>query len=199
MKLYYAKGTCSLAVRIVINELHVTCEFCEVDLKTHQTASGEDYYKINPKGTVSGLLLDNGELLTENAAIMQYLADHNGNALFPAAGLPRYQVIGWINYVATELHKGCAPLNAAIPDSIKEEFFRPILHKKLQFLDKTLANSNYLMGSEICLADCYLYVVLRWLPHLGVDRKQYQNVENFFTRMQSREAVQTSLKQEGLS
>lgn len=107
MKLYYAKSACSLAVRIVLNELGIDFQDEEVDLKAKKTRSDENYLSINPKGAVPALYLDNGDLLTENQVILQYLADKTpGQKLLPAVGdLKRYHTLEWINYVATELHK----------------------------------------------------------------------------------------------
>ncbi len=201
MKLYYAKGTCSLTVRILINYLDIECEFTEVNLKTHITAEGEDFYKISPKGAVGTLALDKGCIITENTVIMQYLIENvaEDNALLPASGLDRYRVLEWLNYIATELHKGTGPLNTKIPEEIKEEVFRPQLNKKLDYLNKILSQNFYLTGDALCLADFYLYVVLRWLPHLGIKRDSFECIENFFQRLHVLPAVQKSLQQEGLN
>src|ERR1700733_14368076 len=108
MKLYYSKGACSFVSRIIINELGQTCEYISVDLKTHKIGSGLDYYQINPKGGVPVLEMNSGEILTENAVILQYLAESaNNTVLLPKSGdLNRYRVLEWLNFVATDLHKG---------------------------------------------------------------------------------------------
>lgn len=202
MKLYYSKGACSLAIRIIIHELNVPCEFEAVNLQTHQTESGKDFYSINPKGAVATLVLDDGAVLTENSAIMQYLADNYdaSKRLLPTAGMPRYRVLEWLNYVATEVHKGCSPFfNPHIPAQLKTEIFKPLLLKKLDFLDKHFAHNDYLSGATLSLPDCYLFVVLRWLPSLGVPRADFTHVEAFFKRMQTLPSVQKSLQEEGLT
>src|SRR5438105_3577122 len=121
MKLYFSKGACSLAVRIILNELNIPCEYEAVNLKTKKTVDDADFYKINPKGAVPVLQLDDGTILTENAAIHQYLADFKkADQLFPLTGIQRYRVIEWLNFVATDLHKGCGVFfSSMIPDEVK--------------------------------------------------------------------------------
>src|SRR5689334_13101143 len=108
MKLYYSKGACSLAVRILLHELGIKSEFEAVDLKTKRTETNADFLKINPKGAVPTLTTDKQEILTENAVILCYLADeYKAIELLPAPGnFKRYRVLEWLNYVATEIHKG---------------------------------------------------------------------------------------------
>lgn len=201
MKLYFSKGACSLAVRIVMNELAVPCEFEAVNLKTHQTERAVDFYGINPKGAVPALTLDNGELLTENNVIQQYLADtyDKEGHLLAKSGIKRYQTLSWMNFVSSELHKGCSPLfNSTIPQEIKDQVFRPMLLKKLGFVDQHLAKNSYLMGDDFQLPDAYLFVVLRWLPILGVEREKFQHLEAFFHAVSKRPAIVKSLMQEQL-
>ena len=129
MKLYYSPGACSLAVRILINEMGLDAEYESVDLKTKKTATGQDFKKINPKSVVPTLELDNKEILTENAVIQQYLADMNhATELLPAVNdFKRHRVLEWQTYVATELHKGMSPLfHAKYPDEIKENVIKQI-------------------------------------------------------------------------
>ncbi|MDF2530310.1 MAG: gstB [Gammaproteobacteria bacterium] len=202
MKLYYSKGACSLAVRIVINELNLACEFEAVNLKTHVTENTVDFYSINPKGAVPTLILDKGERLTENNVIQQYLAEthSNGSSLLPKAGLERYRVLEWMNYVTTEMHKGCSPFfNPNIPEELKEQVFKPLMLKKLSHLDSILAKSDYLTGKHFCLADGYLFVVLRWLPALKINRADYSHIEAYFNRLLQRPAIIKSLNEEQLA
>src|SRR5437870_2266196 len=112
MKLYYSKGACSLAVRILINELNISCKYEAVNLKTKETETGKNFYEINPKGAVPTLILENNNVLTENAVIHQYLADQQkAHHLLPNLNdFKRYQVLEWLNFIATELHKGFSPL-----------------------------------------------------------------------------------------
>jgi glutathione S-transferase len=154
MKLYYSKGACSLTVRILAHELGIACEFEAVDLKTKQTASGKDFFTINPKGAVPAVILDNNELLTENTVILQYLADqYKATQFLPAIGsMQRYHVLEWLNFVSTELHKNCSPLfNPNISVDIKKTIFLPILKAKLVVLEKQLSKSAYLSGDQFTL------------------------------------------------
>ncbi|HEV2614218.1 MAG TPA: glutathione transferase GstA [Gammaproteobacteria bacterium] len=201
MKLYYAKGSCSLAVRILIHELNIPCEFESVDLKSKKTEHGEDYLKLNPKGSVPALLLDNNELLTENTVIQQYLADaYKGTTLLPSVGdMKRYRTLEWLNFVSTELHKHFSPFfSPNIPDELKQDVYKLILEKKLTLADEHLKNNKFLMGN-FSLPDAYLFVVLRWIPYAKLDITNWPNLARFTEDMKQRKAVQTSLQEEGLS
>ncbi|MDO8953369.1 MAG: glutathione transferase GstA [Gammaproteobacteria bacterium] len=202
MKLYYSKGACSLAVRILINELDIVCDYQAVTLKTHLTETGVDFYSINPKGAVPALELNDGSILTENNVIQQYLADTHSNSthLLPRSGIERYRVLSWMNYMSVDLHKSCSPLfNSAISDELKEQIFKPILVKKLEYVDSQLAKNDYINGSSFSLADAYLFVVLRWLPALKVNRQEFTHIEAFFQKVHKRPSVIKSLEQEQIS
>ena len=202
MKLYYTKGTCSLAVRIVIHEMKLTCEFESVDLHTKKTETGKDFLKINPKGSVPALVLDDGTLLTENAVIQQYLADtHQARELLPLTGdLSRYRVLEWLNFIGTELHKGLGPLfNPQIPDPLKEEIFKPKLNKSFDFVNHHLEGSGYLTGKSYTLADSYLFVTLRWLEGFNIPLVKWSHLAAYFERIKEREAVFQALREEGLA
>src|SRR5690348_3970643 len=128
MKLYYSKGACSLAVRIVINELGLKCDYEAVDLKTKKTATGDDFLKINDAGAVPALALDDKKILTENIVIQQYLADtHKAYQLLPEVGnMKRYQILKWMSFAASDLHKSCSPLfNHALDNEVKQSIFIP--------------------------------------------------------------------------
>jgi glutathione S-transferase len=200
MKLYYSKGACSLAVRITLHEIGAACEFESVDLKTKKTASGDDYLQINPKGAVPALTLDNQEILTENAAIQQYLADHcKATQLLPLpTDFKRYRILEWLNFISTDLHKGCGPFfNPNIPEEIKDNIFRPILKSKLDFVEQRLQQNTYLMGEQFTIADSYLFVILFWLPKLKFELAQWPNLQRYFAQLKTRKAVQQALQEEG--
>lgn len=200
MKLYYSKGACSLTVRIIIHELNLNAEYEAVNLKTKQTEKGEDYFKINPKGAVP-VIIDNAEIITENSAILQYLADkYNATELLPAVNtLNRTRVIEWLNFVATDLHKGFSPLfNSAIPKELKESIFIPNLKNKFNFVEKCLATNKYLLGENFTLPDAYLFVILRWCNSMGLIISQWPSIEAYFERLKNRKSIQASLKEEGL-
>ncbi len=202
MKLYYSKGACSLAVRILLHEMGIPCEFELVNLQTKKTEKGEDFLAINPKGAVPTLKLDTGEILTENGVIQQYLADkHHATKLFPPnTQFDHYQVLEWMNYVATDLHKNCSPLfNPNIPAELKEKMFVPYLRTKFDYVDKHLKNRNYLVGNSFTLPDAYLFTVARWLPHFGIDRKSWPHLSRFFEACKEKKSVLQALSEEQLS
>lgn len=200
MKLYYSKGACSLAVRIALYEMEIPCEFEAVNLKTKQTEKDVNFLTINPKGAVPALLLDNQEVLTENTVIQQYLADNYvATPLLPIAGLRRFRILEWLNFVSTDLHKSCSPLfNAKVSEEAKNEIFKPILKSKLDFVEAHLTNNQYLMGELFSLADGYLFVVLFWLPGLKMPLADWPNLQRYFSLVQKRPMVQKALRDEGL-
>ncbi len=203
MKLYYSKGACSLSVRILIHEMGLSAEFESVDLKTKKTETGADYFQINPKGAVPGLLLDNNELLTENIVIHQYLADtHKATNLLPAFGdKKRYRVVEWLSYVSSDLHKSFGPFfNPDVPEEIKEKVFKPILKRKFSAVEKQLQSNPFLAGDHFTLPDAYLFVVLRWMPTVAkVNLSEFPKLENYFSELKKRKSVQQALKEENLS
>ncbi len=201
MKLYYSKGACSLAVRIALCEMEIPCEFEAVNLKTKQTEKDVNFLTINPKGSVPALLLDNNEVLTENSVIQQYLADNYvATSLLPIAGLRRFRILEWLNFISTDLHKACSPLfNAKVSEEAKEEIFKPILKSKLDFTNAQLKGNDYLTGELFSLADGYLFVVLFWLPGLKLSLSDWPNLEQYFSRVKQRPMVQKALRDEGLA
>lgn len=202
MKLYFSKGACSLAVRITLNELNIPCEYEAVDLKTKKTASGEDFLTLNPKGSVPILELNDKTILTENAAIQQYLADSKkADQLLPPVGhIQRYHVIEWLNYVATDLHKGAGIFfSTAIPDSLKDDFFRPMLVNKLKIAEQQLAKNTFIAGDHFTIPDSYLFVILSWLPYAKIEIKDFPHLSTYFDRLKQRDSVIKSLKEEGLA
>ncbi len=200
MKLYYSKGACSLAIRIAIHELGLSCEFESVDLKAKKTEKGDDFFEINTKGSVPALKVNTDTLLTEGAVILQYLADtHVEPRLLPKVGeLERYRVLEWLNFTATDLHKGCTPFfNPKMPEDIKENIFKPNLKKSLTTLEKHFAHNTYL-AKAFSIADCYTFVVLSWMSHIGINLSDFSSVEQYFQRLSERKAFQHALKEEGL-
>ena len=202
MKLYYSKGACSLAINIVLHELDLPCEFIAVSLKTHTLEkTGEDSYKINPKGAVPSLELDDGTILTENAVIQQYLADtHKATHLLPPVGdIKRYQTLAWLNYASTDLHKGCSPLfNPNVPPEVKDSVFKPTMASHLNYLNDHFAKNEYAMGDHFTLPDSYLFTVLRWMSFLGLPLDTYPHVQRYFECIKARPAVIKAMELEGL-
>jgi glutathione S-transferase len=202
MKLYYSKGSCSLAVRMVMNELGLNADFEAVDLKAKKTENGIDYLTISAKGAVPALLLDNGELITENTVIQQYLADtYKATNLLPSLGdFKRYRVLEWLNFVTTDMHKNYSPFfNPSVPQEVKESAFKPLLERKLKFVDAHLEENDYLMGESISLPDFYLFVTLRWMPVAGFNREDFKGINSYFERMKKHASITKSLLEEGLN
>ncbi|MGC1182845.1 glutathione transferase GstA [Legionella sp.] len=202
MKLFFSKGACSLATHIIINELALISEYEAVDLITKKTATGNDFLKINPKGAVPTLITGDNKTLTENAIILQYLADtNNATQLLPTLGdFKRYRVLEWLNYVATELHKGFGPLwNPDMPQEIKNNLVIPLLKKKFTFIDKHLQNHKFLSGEHFTLPDAYLFVMLLWAANVKIDLSELFNLSRYFSDLKKRDSILKSLKEEDIA
>lgn len=200
MKLYYSPGACSLASHIVLHESGLPFQGVVASTKTKKLADGSDYTAINPLGYVPLLELDDGQRLREGPAIMQYVADQvPARNLIPAWGtMPRYRAIEWLNFIATELHKGFSPLfNPAMPEDAKA-LARTRLVDRLKWVDSQLEGRDYLLGSEFSVPDAYLFVVAGWGKHVGVDTTALRHLGTFMARMAARPGVQAALKAEGL-
>jgi len=200
MKLYYSPGACSQAVHIALHEAGLDHNSEAVDLRAKRTETGADYWAINPKGSVPALDFGNGEILTENAAILQYLADLSGDpALLPPVGeLRRYRVLEWLNFIATELHKGFGPLwnpNASVD---AKQAARDLLAKKFDYAEQKLGAGPFLMGEQLTIADPYLFVMLGWTGLHGIDLDRWPGLVAFTERMRNRPAVDIVLRAEGL-
>jgi glutathione S-transferase len=201
MKLFYAPGACSLSPHIVLRELGIPFELDRIDGKTHKTSTAADFYAINPKGQVPTLQLDDGQVLTEGAVIVQYLGDRKPEAqLIPSAGtMERYRAQEWLNFIATELHKTMSPLfNAAAPEETKKSF-RDRLVVRFELLNKHLAANAFLMGAHFSAADAYLYTVMRWTKRFEMDLARWPSIQSFMERVQARPAVAAALEAEGLT
>src|SRR5579864_9763608 len=147
MKLYYLTGACSLASNISLREAGLKFELVKVDRHTKMTSDGADYREINPKGYVPALRLDNGEILTENDAILQYIADRNPAAkLAPPAGtMERYRLMEWLSFINSEVHKQFSPLfRQELPEDTKQ-YARNILSARLEYLQRTMGSRTFLM------------------------------------------------------
>ncbi|AUO25065.1 glutathione transferase GstA [Pseudomonas sp. D6002] len=198
MKLYFSPNACSLASHIALRELALPFELIRVDNQKKLTADGDDFLQINPKGYVAALQLDNGEVLTEGAAILQYLADR-----VPAAGLApangsweRVRLQEWLNYVSSEIHGGLGVLfKDAIPDEVKA-LFKATLFKRFAILVQTLERQDYLLGAQYSVADAYLFVVLRWAGLFDIDLQQWPALAKFQQRVGERPAVIAALAAE---
>jgi len=200
MKLYFSPGACSLAPHIVLEESGLAYETALASTKTHQLADGTDYYTINSKGQVPLLELDSGERLTEGPAIVQYLADKvPAKNLAPANGtMARYRVQEWLNFITSELHKGIGGLfNPAMPEDGKT-VIRARAASKLKWVDDQLEGKQYLMGDVFSIADPYLFTMITWTAHTGIDISGMKNLGAYQARIAARPSVQAAMKAEGL-
>jgi len=191
MKLYYSPGACSLSPHIVLREAGLDFELVRVDLGTHKLTDGRDFAEINPKGYVPALELDNGTVLTEGTAIVQYVADLKPETgLAPkASSLERYQLQEWLGFINSEVHKGFGPLfNPKTPEEYKA-MARKNLANRLAYLDGHLAKNDFLMGKQFTVADAYLFTVLNWGPWTGVDVAAWPSLVAFQQRIASRPAI----------
>ncbi|GGJ04529.1 glutathione transferase GstA [Halopseudomonas pertucinogena] len=200
MKLYYSPGACSMAVHIVLIEGGFSFDKEQVDLATKKTADGTDYTSINPNGYVPALALNNGEVLTEAAVILAYLADQvPERKLAPAAGsMERYRLQEKLNFITTELHKGFGSLfNPAMPEEWREQV-KQGLGKRLAYIAGQLENRQYLLGGEFSIADAYLFTILGWSKLVKVDLSPWPVLADYSARIAQRPAVQAAMKAEGL-
>ena len=200
MKLYYAPGACSLSPHIVAREAGIAIELEKVDLGKHKTEKGEDFMAVNPKGYVPALRLDDGSILTEGPAIVQYLADQKpATKLAPAAGtMDRYRLQEWLGYIGTELHKNFGPLfNPTTPDAVKDAT-KVNIGKRLGYLNEHLAKRAYLLGDTFTAADAYAFTIINWTNFVGMDLKAYPNVAAYSARIAGRPKVQEAMRAEGL-
>lgn len=201
MKLYYTPGACSLSPHIVAHELGIALQLEKIDLKTKQTDSGADYLAINPKGYVPLLTLDNGELLSEGPAIVQYLADLKPESgLAPPNGtLARYRLQEILTYINSEIHKSYSPLfNPSTTPEVRAER-EAYLRKRYALIEKKLGEQPYLIGSSFSVADAYLFTVTNWSNFVKLDLSGFPNVLAFQKRVAERPAVQAALRAEGLA
>lgn len=200
MKLYYSPGACSLSPHIVLCELGLAHELEKVDLRSHTTADGGDYYAINPKGYVPALRLDDGQLLTEGPAIVQYLADLKPAAgLLPPAGtLERARVQEWLAFIGAEIHKNFSPLFRPDTSADWKAAARATLERRLAFVDQALTGRDYLLGSLFSVADAYLFTVVGWCRLMQIDLAPWPALSAFQARVAARPAVQAAMRSEGL-
>jgi glutathione S-transferase len=200
MKLYYSPAACSLSPHIVATEAGIPIELEKVDLASHKTEGGQDYLAINPKGYVPALRLDDGSVLTEGPAIVQYLADQKpGSGLAPAAGtIDRYRAQEWLTFIGTELHKNFGTLfNKAAGDEAKQ-LAKGNIAKRLSYVNDQLANRQFLLGGNFTVADAYAFTIVNWTNFVGIDLKPYPNIVAYMARVGARPKVQETLKAEGL-
>lgn len=194
MKLYYAPHTCSLSPLIVLNELGLPHELIKVDNQSKRTADGRDFRAINPKGYVAALEVENGEILTEGPAIIQYLADLKPEAALapPAGSWERVRLQEMLNFITSEIHAGVAPLfNSDLPEAART-IFRDRLLRRMSVLQTTLQQRALLMGATFTIADAYLYTVLGWFQFFAIDLNEWPAVASYHASLASRPSIQAA-------
>lgn len=200
MKLYYSPGACSLSPHIVARESGIELELDKVDFKTKQTGGGRDFMAINPKGYVPALELDDGSLLTEGPAIVQYLADRapERGLVPPAGSTARYRVQEMLGFINSELHKTYSPLFSPATGEEQRKERMAYLHKRYAIIERRLATGPYLFGEQFTAADAYLFVVTNWARTVKLDLADFPNLRAFQARVAERPAVRAAMDAEGL-
>lgn len=199
MKLYYTPGACSLSPHIVLVESGLPFELEKVDLQVKETGSGHDFYLVNTKGSVPALELDNGEVLTEGAVIIQYLGDLVPQKnLIPVQGtMERYRVMEWLNFIATELQKSFTPVFNPAYASSKDEARKTLL-RQFDFVDRQLGRNDYLVGGRFTVADAYLFTISTWIEAAELSIDQWKSLSAYRKRISERPAVRKAMMDEGL-
>jgi glutathione S-transferase len=199
MKLYFSPGACALHPQIALREAGLDFQLVRVDLRAHKLAgSGADFYEVNPKGYVPVLELDDGSRLTEGAVIDQFVADKNPGAkiLPPPGSLERVRVQEWLHFIGTEIHKSFSPLfNPQLADDAREAQKKRVAGR-FDYVEKELGSKKYLLGDTFTVADGYLYNMLRWTAHTGIDLAKWPNLSAFFKRVEERPSVKAALEAE---
>ena len=203
LKLFYTPGACSLSPHIALREAAVPFQLVQVDLAAKKTEHGENFLAINPKGYVPALLTESGELITEGAIIVQYIADlRPETGLAPAAGTPeRRRLQEWLHFIATELQKGLGPINNPKANDELRQVLKERLFTRFDFVSKSLEGKDYLLGSRFSVADGYAFYVLRGLRKLEGQAAFDQRpvLKAYFERLSARPAIKAVLEAEKLS
>ena len=201
MKLYFAPGACSLSPHIVLREAGLKFELEQVDLRTKKTKSGADFLKVNPKGQVPVLVTDDGKMLTEGPAVVQYIADQKPEAKLapPCGSFDRSRLQEWLNFITSELHKSFSPLFAPNTPEEYKTIIKENLAKRFAVLDAHFAENQYLMGSQFSVADAYAFVVVGWAKPMKIDIAKRKNLTAYLDRIAARPKVQEAMKAEGLA
>ena len=201
MKLYYSPGACSLATNIISNEINIDFNFVRLNLKTKKKKKGVDYYEINPKGYVPALEINPGLILTENVAILPFLAQHDPKQdLIPPSGLGRAKVLEWLGYLNSELHDAYAVFfGGPLSTDAKEKAYAEI-DRLLTYIDKSIGESDndYLVDDNFGPADAYLFVLTNWSNSIEHDLTPYKNIIHIRHKVAERQSVQIAMRDEGL-
>lgn len=201
MKLYYSPGSCALSPHIVAREAGLPVDLSKVTFEgaKRTTAEGEDFFVVNPRGGyVPALRLADGSVLIEGPAIITYLADTAGKLTPERSSQAYFEMLSWVVFIGTELHKGFSPLfRADLPEDERTKTIEK-LKKRMTVLDERLSGREYVMG-DFTVADAYAYAIMRWVPkRMNMGCEAYPNIVAFMKRMEARDAVKTALREEGL-
>jgi glutathione S-transferase len=201
MKLYYSPGACSLAPHIVASEAGVPVDLVKVDLGSHKTQDGTDYYLVNPRGYVPALKLGDGSVMTEASVLAQYLADQKPETnLIPKMGThERYKAMQWLTFIATELHKQFSPLfDKSTPEATQTTLRAKIAHR-LGELNEHLKSNDFILGKAFSAADAYGFTIVNWSNFINLDLKPFPAVQAWLARVAQRPKVHAALVAEGLA
>ena len=200
MKLYYSPGACSLSPHIALLEAGLPYDLVKVDVRAKKLENGDDFLKVNPKGQVPVLQLDNGELVTEGPVIVQIIADQaSAKNLAPARdSAERYKLLEWLNFITAELHKNFGPMFSPVLADEAKAFFKDRVMAKFKYIDSQMAGRDYLMGSHFTVADGYLFTMLSWADRMKFDLSAMPNLLAYKARVGARPKVQEALTKEGL-
>lgn len=202
MLLYFKPGACSLSSRIVLTELGLPFEAVKVDTELATTDTGADYRRINPRGYVPALEVEPGTVITENPAILQYLADrHPDAALAPAAGtLERTRLQEWLNFVSSELHKAFSPHfgGRSLGPEERSRVDRN-LERRIGDVEEALSDGRrFILGDGFSVADAYIFVVLNWSGFVGIDLGRWPHLATYMDRLSRRPSIRAAMTAEGL-
>lgn len=200
MNLYFAPGACSMGPHIALREAGYKFDLVKVDIPNKKTADGGDFWKINPKGYVPALKLDDGQVLTESSVILQYLADQKPQSgLAPKLGtMERYRLMEWLNFISAEVHKQIGALfNPKLTPEMKEVQLG-VIGRRLKALEGMLEGKQYVMGDKFSVADAYLFNILNWTNIHKIDLSPWPKIKDYFARVGARPKVQETMKAEGL-
>ena len=198
MKLYYSPAACSQAPHILLHEIGLSHDAAKVDLRSKMVEDGRSYLQVNPKGSVPALELNNGEVLTENAIVLQYLGDRAGSDVLPPVGdFRRYRVLEMVNFITTELHKSFAPLFKPNAGEETKRFYRDVIRERLDYAEKRIGEGPFLFGETLTIADPYLFVISGWTDKL-IGLTNWPNLTAFREHMLGRPSVRHVLRFEGL-
>jgi len=198
MNLYYSPGACSQAPHILLHEIGLSHDAVKVDLRSKMVEDGRSYLQVNPKGAVPALELNNGEVLTENAIVLQYLGDRAGSDVLPPVGdFRRYRVLEMVNFITTELHKSFAPLFKPNASEETKHFYRDLIRERLDYAEKRIGEGPFLFEDALTIADPYLFVISGWTDKM-IGLTNWPNLTAFREHMLRRPSVRHVLRFEGL-